>query len=133
MTAIIVIILIGTVLALAMSLATATSRQTSDLYAKEQAQILARSAAEYALLQISGTDFSTSGCYNTETFTFNGFDINITVNYIGTNLPSGCNIAADPIATDESNGTAIIDVTVTYAGTSTADRLRYHRRTIQKP
>jgi len=132
LTAIIVILLIGALLAYTLSISSATVRQTSDLYAKEQVQILARSATEYTLLQIGGTDFVTSGCYNGQNFTYNGFDINTTVSYIGTGLPSSCtHVLADPIATDESNGTAIIDVTVTY--TDDGKLIRYHRRTLQKP
>jgi type II secretory pathway pseudopilin PulG len=131
LTAIIVIIIIGSLLVYTLNISSATTRQTSDLYAKEQVQILARSATEYTLLQISGTDYST-GCYNGEVFTYNGFDINTSVSYIGTNFSTACaRVLADPIATDESNGTAIIDVTVTYA--DDGKLIRYHRRTLQKP
>ncbi|WP_457597344.1 type II secretion system protein [Hydrogenimonas sp.] len=133
LTAIAVILLIGTVLALTLSTSTMNVKQTSDLYLKEQAQLLAKSAAEYEILKITGTDFTT-GCYNGANYTVKGFDINTTVHYIGNGIPATCShILANSIATADSNGTVMLDVVVSYTDPATGERIRYHRRTLQKP
>ena len=48
-TAIIVMILISTLLILSLSLSSKSIKQTTDIYLKAQAEVLARSATEYAL------------------------------------------------------------------------------------
>ena len=52
-TAIGMIVIISTILALSLSLSTQTTKRTADIYLHEQAVLLSKSAAEYALLQIS--------------------------------------------------------------------------------
>jgi hypothetical protein len=62
------------------------SKKTSDLYLREQAELLVQSGTEYALLAISGHDFSTT-CLNTINVQYPNsgtnaiFDINITLYY----------------------------------------------------
>lgn len=133
LTAIFVMVLIGTLMTLALSMGTMTVKQTGDLYLKEQSRLLARSATEYAIFRISGNNFD-SGCYTGESYTIDGIDINTTIRYIGNGFPSSCVLpGANAIQTVDSNGTAIIDVIVSYADPSTAEKIRFHRRTIQKP
>ncbi len=133
LTAIFVMLLIGTLLYLALSIGTSNVKQTEDLYRKEQARLLARSATEYELLRISGFDF-TNDCYTGENYTFNGIDINTTVFYIGNGFPASCsNMLDNAIQTADSNGTVLIDVTISYTDPNTLETIRYHRRTIQKP
>ena len=60
-TAIFVMVLIGTILALAFTLSSTTVKQTGDVYMREQARLLAKSAVEYEILRIMGAnDFNTS-------------------------------------------------------------------------
>ena len=132
LTAIFVMILIGSLLYLALSMGATEVKQTEDLYKKAQARLLARSATEYELLRISGYNFS-SGCYTGENYTFNGIDVNTTVYYIGSGFPSCANILANDIETADSNGTILLDVTVSYVDPNTHETIRYHRRTLQKP
>jgi type II secretory pathway pseudopilin PulG len=144
-TALVFMILVATLGALALSLSTSSVKQTSDLYLREQAELLALSATEYALLAISAHNF-TANCLNTinSTYTQDGtttlFDINITLYYLGNGLPANCmkpsgqdaNISSN-IVTNDSNRTVIIDTIVSSANGIASEPIRYHRRTIQKP
>lgn len=139
-TAIVFMILVATLGALAISLSNLSTKQTSDLYLREQAELLAQGATEYALLAISGHDF-TANCLNTinSTYTQDGatilFDINVTLYYLGNGLPANCSTLTNNlnnIDTNDSNRTVIIDTFVTDRNLST-EPIRIHRRTIQKP
>lgn len=62
--AIVIMVLIGTLMSLMLSFTTTTLKQTEDIYLKEQAELIARSATEYALLKISGNNWSNGECIN---------------------------------------------------------------------
>ena len=140
LTALIFMILVATLGALALSLSNLSLKQTSDLYLREQAELLVQSATEYALLAISGHNFSTN-CLNTITSTYTDgtttlFDINISLYYLGNGLPANCNTLTNNlnnIDTNDSNLTVMIDTTVTSAAGISTEPIRIHRRTIQKP
>jgi type II secretory pathway pseudopilin PulG len=134
LTAIFVMLLIGSLMALALSLMSTTTKQSSDLYLKEQVQLLARSAVEYEILKIEGQDGpSATSCYNGSDYSIQAYDINSTIYYLGSGLPSSCNILDNHLATSDSNGTVIIDVSVSYVDPSSGEKIRYFRRTLQKP
>lgn len=135
--AIIVIVVLTTIMALTLNLTSQTTKQTTDLYLREQAVLLAKSGAELALLKVSGWNRATSGCLTSVNAVYptSGaskiFDINVSMRYIGLN----CGGAADyipTIVTPESNGTVLMDVTVTSDPSVTTEPIRYFRRTIQK-
>ena len=136
-TAIVFMILVATLGALAISLSNLSTKQTSDLYLREQAELLAQGATEYALLAISGHDF-TANCLNTINSTYTDgtttlFDINISLYYLGNGLHTSCQkFSNNNIDTNDSNRTVIIDTFVTDRNLST-EPIRIHRRTIQKP
>ena len=137
-TAIIFIVLVASIAALSLSFSSFSTKQTTDLYLKEQAELLVQSGTEFALLAISGHDINaTSNCINAinapyPTAAAPQFDINITINYMGSGLPAGCNILSNAVVTADSNVTVIIDTIVTDHNVST-EPIRLHRRTIQKP
>ena len=146
LTALIFMVLVATLGALALSLSTATVKQTSDLYLREQAELLVQSATEYALLAISGHAINTTnGCLNTinATYPTDGtdklFDINISLYYLGVGLPNGCRTFDGTIGTpanidtNDSNVTVMIDTIVSSADGVSTEPIRLHRRTIQKP
>jgi type II secretory pathway pseudopilin PulG len=142
LTALLFLILVATLGALALSLSTQTTKQTTDLYLKEQAELLLQSGTEYALLAISAHDFNTTNCLTqiNSTYTPDGtqtlFDINISLRYFyeGTiNCPTPSNNNASNIVTDDSNMTVMIDTYVTSNSSITTEPIRLHRRTIQKP
>ena len=134
--AVAVLVIIATIMALSLALSSQTTKRTTDLYLYEQATILSHSAAEYAMLKMSQAnpcsikklDYS----YN------NTYDINTSMFYItvpGTSCDSNATSIGRRLSTTTypaSNGTVILDVTVsTKAGIST-EPIRYFRRTIQK-
>lgn len=141
-TAVLFIILVSTIALLALMLSSFSTKQTSDLYLHEQAELLLQSGTEFALLAISGHDIATTGnCINTINAQYPQagagalFNIDMNISYIGSGLPGGCNILSNTIVTPESNVTAIIDTIVetTPGNNVSTEPIRLHRRTIQKP
>ncbi len=145
-TAIVFIILVATLSMLALSFSSFSTKQTSDLFLREQAELLLQSGTEFALLAISGHQITAAnGCLNQINSQYPEaganaiFDINITINYMGNglNAASGgnCNLLSDIVDTNESNVTVIIDTIVetTPSNTISTEPIRLHRRTIQKP
>jgi len=138
LTAVIFLVVVATISMLALSLSTQSAKQTTDDYLKVQAELLAKSGTEFALLAMSGHDYS-ANCLNsldikypTNTANYTR-DINITIHYLGNGLPTGCNSYANNIATSDSNRTVIIDTIVTTNPNIATESIRLHRRTIQKP
>ena len=133
LTAIIFLVLIATISAISISLSTQTVKQTTDIYLKNQAELLLRSGTEFALLAMSGHNYNSS-CLNDINMTYNNqFDINVSIMYIGKGLPSGCQTLDNNISTADSNRTVIIDTFVSTKADITTEPIRLHRRTIQKP
>jgi len=136
-----VIVIIATIMALALNLSTQTTKRTTDLYVYEQAVLLSKSAAEYALLRISQDGPCTH--YNDLNFspdldgdgTADYYDINITLRYIYTNT-SPCTTAGTytTVTTPEQNGSVLMDITVSVPRSKnvTSEPITYFRRTIQK-
>ena len=138
--AIMVIIVLTTIMALTLSMTSQTTKQTTDLYLREQAILLSKSAAELALLEISGYNRGAGGnttCLNSinAAYPSNGadkiFDINIQLYYIGLNCATGNNYIG-AIQTSDSNGSVLMDITVTSTATVSTEPIRYFRRTLQK-
>ena len=138
-TAILLILLISTIALLSLSLSSLTTKQTSDIYLREQAELLLQSATEYALLAISGRDIATNGCINTINAQYPQaganalFDINISLSYLGNGLPNTCNRLDNNVSNLDSNVTVMIDTVVTSANSVSTEPIRLHRRTLQKP
>ncbi|WP_321779179.1 hypothetical protein [Sulfurimonas sp.] len=136
MMAIIVLVVIATVMALSLSLATQTSKRTTDLYLYEQSILLSHSTAEYIMLKISQNPPCTPPNLN---FTHDGiYDINVSLYYVYT-TPSPCDppISAGgtkyfDINTTDTNGTVLMDITVTANPAGTTEPIRYFRRSLQK-
>ncbi len=137
LSAIFLMVLVATLMVLAYSLSSQTKKQTGDIYMQEQAQLLARSATEFALLAISGHD-NRADCIEQIDLQYPQgspiYDINMTLYYIGNGLPCNTGHMLDnAIATQESNGTVLVDTAISYTDPATGERVRFHRRTIQKP
>lgn len=161
-TAIFVMVIMATVTALIMNLTGKTIKATTQQYQKEQAQLLARSYTELAILYAMHYDRSGGDCLETINDHFgqvgdNGYDINITINYLGNEtLLNGCDntILADGTintasnisntATWLDNDTAmgginntislVIDTYITYRDFDDPSNkdTTFHRRTLQK-
>ncbi|WP_263832550.1 type II secretion system protein [Sulfurospirillum oryzae] len=145
-TAIIFIVLVASIAALALSFSSFSTKQTTDLFLREQAELLVQSGTEFALLAISGHDINTTnGCLNAINAQYPKaganaiFDINVTINYLGRGLATAsnnnCNILSDLVETADSNRTVIIDtiVSTNTDNNISSEPIRLHRRTIQKP
>ena len=135
--AITVIVIIATIMALALALTSQTSKRTKDLYLYEQSVLMSKSAAEYALLQISLKPPCSSLDNNATNFTQDDiYNIHIDVRYIyDSNAPCIANGGTlyTIVHTPEENGSVLLDVTVDINDTSVAtEPIRYFRRTIQK-
>ncbi len=139
-TAIIILVAVAVLMTLMMSLSSASLKSTTDVYLKEQAELLARSAVEYTLLAISGHDNNNS-CIENINITYPDsttptHEANVSIYYFFDGAPAGCSHVLDgTIVTKESNMTALIDVTVRVDmnNTGITDPIVIHRRTIQKP
>lgn len=132
--AIAVIVIIATIMALSMRLTSQTTKRTTDVYLYEQSVLLAHSAAEYALLQIS----QNAPCTNLDTTFTQDSIYNITINlrYIyDSNVPCVANggVLYTTVTTPEQNGSVLMDVTVDVNDTTVASEpIRYFKRTLQK-
>jgi len=152
------LVIIAGMMAVMMNMTSVTTARTEQMYFKEQAQLLAKSATEFAVLAISGHNRlgNNTSCViriNSQ-FPVGGtvapyFDINTTIRYIGLNAAAGTCAGANnyiptpftpvggvihPIA-PESDGTVLIDVYVrdTPGQLNLSNPIAYHRRTLQKP
>lgn len=131
--AVAVIVIIATIMALALSLTTLTAKRTTDVYLHEQAVLLSKSAAEYALLKIA----QDGPCTHTSDLNFSHdstYNISIAIKYIYT-APSPCTNAQTytTVTTPEQNGSVLMDITVSVNDSTVASEpITYFRRTIQK-
>ena len=141
--AIAVVVIISTIMALALSLTSQTTKRTADMYLYEQSVLLAKSATEYALLKIA----QDGPCmYTGHTFLQDIFTITLNVKYVyydnpatGVNeVPVACTTAVagtlyTSVQTPAQDGSVLIDVSVSVTDTTVApEPIRYFRRTIQK-
>ncbi len=139
-TAIIIMVAVALLMSLMLTLTHASLKATTDVYLKEQAELLARSATEYTMLAISGHDNNNS-CIEHVNISYPNaatptHEANVSVYYFFNGAPAKCNhVLNNAIATDESNMTALIDVwvSVDMNNTGITEPIVIHRRTLQKP
>lgn len=140
--------LIATVGAMIISIATMNSKKATDDYLRVQAEMLARSATEFAVMRIQGFDrkgpdttINTADDTCLETISIDAqpsFDVKVTINYLMA-LDTDCgNELAVNVADQDLNGMAMIDVVVTEKMPAdpkdwTKEPIRIHKRTLQKP
>lgn len=134
--------LIAIIGAVIVSVATMSSKKATDDYLRTQAEMLARSATEFAILRIHGFDRNASNnCLETVNITAVPFDITTTINYLFNNATADALECKNEFATNvqdpDLNGMAIIDVVVTEQVTDpnnpSREPIRIHKRTLQKP
>ncbi len=143
LTAIIILVTVSFLMLAMTKLTTSSVKTTSDVYLKAQAELLLKSATEYALLAISGHENNQSCVQNINIAYPNKVrpthEMNMTLYYIYAGLaPAGCpnnRILAQNIDTNESNLTVVIDtiVSVDKNNTGITEDIVLTRRTIQKP
>ncbi len=143
-TAIIILVVVSTLMTLMISLSATSVKQTTDIFYKEQAELLARSAVEYGLLAISGHENNVS-CVENINITYPDastptHEANLTMYYIFDKTTPVVNCDANHtlatnIETNKSNLTVMIDVRVSVRQdvTGITEPIVIHRRTLQKP
>ena len=130
--AIMVIVIVGTIMALSLNMTVQTTKRNIETYLYEQSEILADSAREYTMYKIGNTPciYSGSNILNQDSF----YNINISVLYVTKN-PTTC--AGLKFTTDTDvdlqRDTAIIDVTVSIdkSQTNTSEDIRFYKRYIE--
>jgi hypothetical protein len=123
------VIFVGIIGVMTLEFATATNKHTSDIYIDTRAELISRAATEYALLAMQGHDYKTN-CLRYINMQDDFFDINITYHYFLTDCnPSECNCSK--IETEDTNGSALIYVTVTSKNKDF--HIRKVRFTLQNP
>jgi len=133
--AITVIVVFATIMALTIRLSSQTTKQTTDIYLQEQAVLLTKSAAEYALLQISLNNSTADPCsVKNLHFQQDFYDVNISILYSYVNPPASCNgYTFATVTTNEQNGSVLLDIAVSVNDTNiSTEPIRYFRRSIQK-
>ena len=142
-TAIFVIVIMATVTSLVMNVTGKTVKATTMQYQKEQAQLLARSYTELAILYAIHYDRTGGSCIQTISDHFgangsDGYDIQMNISYIGKNSNlTGC---GTQIGTLNGNGgfydtiSMVIDTYITYKDFDDPQNrdITFHRRTLQK-
>lgn len=146
--AIMFLVLVATLSMFALSLSATTSKHTTDIFLREQAELLAQGATEMAIQRLLGMQIGMGGAPQEcptqnanareiidTTFSRNGatlFNVRVDlVHFIGQINSCGTPITLDATGNNPSTGTVILDVTVT-SDQNLNIPVRFHRRTIQK-
>ncbi|MGP1359491.1 hypothetical protein [Campylobacter sp.] len=132
LAAIFFLIVAASIGTLALSIASTSARQSSEVYLREQAQLVAQAAAEYAMFEIFRTNFEDK-CLKEVNGVFNNiFDFNVKITYfgdIGICTPPTIMPGTEGVA---STGNMIFDVFVTSKDKKTPNPINFHKRTLQK-
>ena len=137
--AIFFVVIASSICMLALSIATTSVRQNSEIYLREQSELVARAATEYAMLAIISNDFSTTCLGNqsenaSEDNPISGefgdlFTFKVYVKYFGDmGICSGDAVAA----TGANQGTIMLDVFVSSKPGKASNPINFHKRTLQK-
>ena len=138
--AIFFIILISTIALTSLSIATMSAREAPNILLNQQAELLARSATEYAIMNIQQNDYN-KGCpdsvkeinlnYPSKSPIFN---VKVQIYYLNSALPCGDNVISSSTAlADNYKLASIIDVHVDSVGNIGSAPIKFSRRTLQIP
>ena len=135
--AIFFVVIASSICMLALSIASTSVKQNSEIYLREQSELVARAATEYAMLAIiSNNDFYKTGavCIGDEHNPIAGefgdlFTFKVFVKYFGDmGICSGDAVAA----TGVNQGTIMLDVFVSSKPGKASNPINFHKRTLQK-
>lgn len=113
------------------------SKSISDSYLRAQAELLAESATEFAVMRAQGDTMVAGSCLNQLNITVNDasnspmFDVNVSLSYSfsGATPNANCTLVRDNTGTEENM--VLVDTTVTDHNLS-SDGVRVHKRSWQK-
>ena len=134
--AIFFVVIASSICMLALSIASTSVKQNSEIYLREQSELVARAATEYAMLAIISNDFYKTGavCLGDEHNPISGefgdlFTFKVYVKYFGNmGVCSGDAVAA----TGANQGTIMLDVFVSSKPGKASNPINFHKRTLQK-
>ena len=137
--AIFFVVIASSICMLALSIASTSVKQNSEIYLREQSELVARAATEYAMLAIISNDFSATCLGNqsenaSEDNPIAGefgdlFTFKVYVKYFGNmGVCSGDAVAA----TGANQGTIMLDVFVSSKPGKASNPINFHKRTLQK-
>jgi hypothetical protein len=127
------IIVVSVIGVMSLEFASFTNRHTAEVSLDTRAELMTRAATEYAILAMQGHDYK-KNCLKHINMTTGDklFDINITYHYFLTNCSnSNCKDFCSDINTSDTNGSALIYVTVTSKNKNF--HIRKVRFTLQNP
>lgn len=138
--AIFFIILISTIALTSLSIATMSAREAPNILLNQQAELLARSATEYAIMNIQQNDYNKSCPGSVKEINLNYpnnnspiFNAKVQIYYLNSALPCGDNVISSTVLADNYKFASIIDVRVTSVGNIGSAPIKFSRRTLQIP
>jgi len=135
-TAIIVVAAISGIGILLLTLSSSRVKKSTDEYLQIQAELLAQSATEYAIMRIEGFDRSSGNCLKSIDIKASPFQINVSIRYFLTPSASALLFqCTDTIINNDpnANNTVLIDVNVkTALRLDSQENISFHKRTLQQ-
>ncbi|WP_107850109.1 type II secretion system protein [Campylobacter concisus] len=139
--AIFFVVIASSICMLALSIASTSVKQNSEIYLREQSELVARAATEYAMLAIISNDFSTTCLGNqsenaSEDNPISGefgdlFTFKVYVKYFG-DMGNACKNKDAVIVKGTNQGTIMLDVFVSSKPGKSSNPINFHKRTLQK-
>jgi len=108
----------------------ASNKHTADISMDMRAELMLNSSTEFAIMAMQGHDYNRN-CLKHINLRDDFFDANITFHYFLTSCPNDCADYCSLITTKETNGSALIYVTVTSKNPNF--HIRKVRFTLQNP
>lgn len=138
--AIVVVLLIAAGGALVLGNAAKGGKSMGDNYLRAQADLLAGSATEFAVMRAQGFDTTGGNCLNNLNITVQDsagsamFDANVTLFYSYRDPKAMCGVTCNCISNTGKETTILIDTTViTHPGANiSTEPIRVHKRSVQK-
>lgn len=139
--AIFFIILISTIALTSLSIATMSAREAPNILLNQQAELLARSATEYAIMNIQQNDYNKSCPESVKEIKLNYpnnnspiFEVKVQIYYLNSALDCGKkNVIGSTALTGDDKFASIIDVRVASVGNIGSAPIKFSRRTLQIP
>ena len=136
--AIFFVVIASSICMLALSIASTSVKQNSEIYLREQSELVARAATEYAMLAIISNDFYKTGavCLGDEHNPIAGefgdpFTFKVYVKYCG-DMGDACKNKDAVIVEGINQGTIMLDVFVSSKPGKASNPINFHKRTLQK-
>ncbi|WP_148803421.1 type II secretion system protein [Campylobacter concisus] len=133
--AIFFVVIASSICMLALSIASTSVKQNSEIYLREQSELVARAATEYAMLAIISNDFSAT-CIGNNDQAITGefgdlFTFKVYVKYFG-DMGDACKNKDAVIVKGANQGTIMLDVFVSSKPGKASNPINFHKRTLQK-